>query len=201
MRKRKIALYATATIVLYGLMGVYHHAYSATQTLGRDVATEMVAPLWSTRIAYDVGKKRHVVSTVASSVAPITPLSKPYEKLRSWVGLNCDGEKYWPFIGFTVAPIEVQTNDSTELQDIYAQVTWGDISRYVRLRQESRDPRFFVFADASYIMERMLNTKAMSVNIVLYDSQSARFEYSLKGIKSASDEMETECAKIAPNMN
>jgi len=202
MRKDKITLCAIAAFVLYGLVGIFHSAYSATPALDRNVATETVSSGWTTRTSYDVGIKKWFVDTVPDlSVAPLTPLLKPYENLRSWVGLSCDGENKWPFIGFTETPIQEQINDSAESKVFYAQVAWGNISRNVPLAQKKRRPRFFVFSDASSIMEQMLNSKAMSIKIDWYGPQSARFEYSLEDIKSAFYELEKECVKIAPNTN
>ena len=71
---------------------------------------------WTTSVSKDEMTEAETWYAFSPSVGPVKKMSFPYGDTKAWLGIGCDGEDEWVYVGFTVSPN--LTGTTTEMDTI-----------------------------------------------------------------------------------
>jgi len=150
-------------------------------------------PSWSSSSSKDemTGK----LSAYASSpiAKPSKAMSFPYSSVNSWIGIGCDGESKWTYIGFDGAPnlADTQTEDGYNL--IKTRIKWDDKVEDVTLTQRW-GAKFLHFRKGSEIITKLTSSNSALLELQWHGEQPVYFKFTLNGSSKAMGEINKKCS-------
>lgn len=128
--------------------------------------------------------------TVVSKAA----MDFPYQGTTAWLGVGCDKDSEWAYVGFSKAP---NLND-TETKDGYNLITtrfkWDSTVETVTLTQKW-GAEFLHFRDDRNIIPRIASASVAVLELDWHGQRPVHFEFPLRGSSAALSKMRNECAR------
>ena len=150
-------------------------------------------PTWKTSRSED--QMTSEVQSFASSpdVSSIKRMDFPYHDTRAWLGVGCDGENEWAYIGFSKSPN--LSNDETEdgYNRIRTRIKWDGNLENVELTQDW-GAKFLHFSNDAAAISQMAGASSVVLELRWHGQQSVHFEFPLRGSSQAIKTIRTECA-------
>jgi hypothetical protein len=151
-------------------------------------------PSWSTSRSKDemTGK----ISAYATSpiVFPKRQMSFPYSDVKAWLGVGCDGDKEWVYIGFNDSPNLLDTETEDGYNRINTRIKWNDAIENVELTQEW-NANFLHFVNNAPAVTNILSSNTALIELKWYGQQPTYFEFSLNGSSKAISEIKKNCGR------
>jgi len=157
-------------------------------------ATTAFASSWSTSISKDemTGKSSAYANSV--SVQPTKIMDFPYNDVKAWLGVGCDGKDEWAYIGFTTAP----NLNGSDIRDGYnhidTRIKVGNKVESVSLTQGWGSKALHFDYDKKIINE-MKKANSILLELNWHGNNPVYFKFPLDGSSKALHEIEKECKK------
>lgn len=167
---------------------------SPTAPTGTKNVKETPKPSWSTTTSKDemTGK----ISAYAHSpiAFPTKQMSFPYNNVNAWLGVGCDSNKEWVYIGFSVSPNLANTETEDGYNRINTRIKWDDAIESVELTQDwSAD--FLHFLNDGPTVTKILSSSTALLELQWHGQQATYFEFSLNGSSKAISEIRKKCGE------
>jgi hypothetical protein len=174
----------TSNIVLIWLFLVF----IATPALGE----------WTTSISKDemTGKKSayaHSDSTNAKK-----QMKFPYRNVEAWLGVGCNDQKEWAYIGFNESPNLSNTETKDGYSRIRTRVKWNNQLEDIELTQ-NWGASFIHFRNDERIITKLAESSTFLLELDWYGTGRTYFKFSLRGSSAAIAKIRRVC-KIAPSV-
>lgn len=134
------------------------------------------------------------VSAYATSpdTFPNRKMAFPYQDVKSWLAVGCDGRDEWVYFGFNTAPniTNDETRDGYNL--IKTRVKWDNTVQSTDLIQKW-GAKFIHFKSNQRAVSNIMRYSNLLLELEWYGEQSIYFEYSLEGSATALEEMRRLC--------
>lgn len=134
--------------------------------------------------------------TTAYCSSPITYPTKsmdfPYSDTQAWLGIGCDGDTEWVYIGFTNEPNLLNTNTEDGYNAISTRIKWDD-----DLLNESFTQiwgaKFIHFKNDWIAIQNVMKSNTLLVELNWHGNGKTYFKFNLAGSSKAIAEMRARC--------
>jgi len=136
------------------------------------------------------------MSRYASSplTGPTKRLGYPYQGIKAWLGVGCDGKSEWAYVGFKRSPNLTDTDTKDGYNLARTRMKWDETIRHVYLSQDWGD-RFLHFRHDDSVISEIAKASSGLLELSFYKAGMVYFNFSLKGSLSAIQEVRRGCAK------
>lgn len=149
---------------------------------------------WNTSISKDEMTGQRSSYATSTTVRPTKIMSFPYGDTVAWLGIGCDGESEWVYIGFSDSP----NLNGTEIEDGYnrieARVKWNDSVEQAALTQKWGD-RFIHFNDDDSAIANIVKSNYLLVELDWHGSGMTYFRFPLGGSAAALEKIRGACKR------
>jgi len=151
-------------------------------------------PSWGSATANDEMTGKFSAYASSPTVQPTKRMSFPYGAVNAWLGVGCDSENEWVYIGFNSAPN--LTNDETEdgYNLIRTRMKWNNEIGNVVLTQKW-GAKFLHFRNASLAITNIAASSTALLELQWHGEQPAHFKFTLNGSSKALSEIRAQCKK------
>lgn len=127
------------------------------------------------------------------SVNPTERMGSPYSDVRAWLGVGCDGDSEWSYIGFSQSPNI--TDDETEdgYNVITTRVKWNDSIKNEEFTQDW-GANFLHFRRDDVVIKDIMSSSTALVELNWYGEGRTFFRFSLAGSSAAVQKIRRECS-------
>lgn len=165
-------------------------------SLKTDKAKKIVPPKPSWTVSTSKDKMTNKFSAYAASpiVFPTKRMSFPYNKVNSWMGVGCNSEREWAYLGFSHAPnlTKDETKDGYNL--IVTRVKWDKQVENTVLTQDW-GAKFIHFREDSFAIAKITSSSSMLLELHWHGQQPAYFDFTLNGSSKALEKIRALCLK------
>jgi len=151
-------------------------------------------PSWSTSISKDEMTGKLAAFAHSPISVPSKRMSFPYNDVNAWLGVGCDGDNEWAYIGFNSAPN--LANDETEdgYNVINTRIRWNSKIENVVLTQDW-GAKFLHFRNDSSAISKIVASSSALLELQWHGEQPTYFKFSLNGSSKALSEIRAKCLK------
>ena len=119
----------------------------------------------------------------------------PYSDVNAWLGIGCDSDSEWAYIGFSKAPNLNNTRNIDGHNEISTHIKWDKKVEYLTLTQKW-GASFIHFRDDNPAINNILKSKNALLELDWHGQNKTYFEFSLKGSSSALKKIRNLCSKF-----
>ena len=119
-------------------------------------------------------------------------MSFPYSDTRGWIGVGCDGNSEWVYVGFTEAPNLQNTSIGDGFNSISTRIKFDDNVETVRMTQKWTS-KFIHFNNDKDIIEKIINSNTVLIELDWYGEGSTYFRFNLGGSTKAINQIRQSC--------
>lgn len=134
--------------------------------------------------------------TTSYCSSPVTSPTKsmdfPYSDTQAWLGIGCDGESEWVYIGFTNEPNLLNTDTEDGYNVISTRVKWNDNVVNQRFTQ-TWGAKFLHFNDDKAVIQNIMNSNSLLVELNWHGNGKTYFKFNLAGSSKAISQMRAKC--------
>lgn len=116
----------------------------------------------------------------------------PYNDVRAWLGVGCDGSNEWAYFGFSESPNITDDQTESSYSVIRTRVRWDHSVENTALIQEW-GAKFIGFHDDSAAIANIARANTVLLELNWYGEGRVYFEFSLKGSSAAVQQMRSAC--------
>lgn len=116
----------------------------------------------------------------------------PYSDTKAWLGVGCDTNHQWAYVGFNGAPNLNDTETKDGYNRIRTRIRWDDSVENVTLYQEWGD-RFLGFAEDESAIRKITQSNTVLLEFNWHGEGSTYFQFSLDGSAAAVAKIRSEC--------
>ena len=128
----------------------------------------------------------------SSNVKSTKEMDFPYGDVESWLGVGCDKDSFWAYIGFTEAPNLQDTETEDGYNKIETRVKFGDEIMNIILVQ-NWNAKSLHFINGTEIISKINKHHSMLLELNWYGEGDVYFSYSLRGSVKAIAEIFKKC--------
>ncbi|NLY91868.1 MAG: hypothetical protein GX081_09755 [Firmicutes bacterium] len=139
---------------------------------------------WTTSVSKDEMTEAETWYAFSPSVGPVKKMSFPYGDTKAWLGIGCDGEDEWVYVGFTVSPNLTGTTTRDGYDLIYTRIKWDDQIEDITLTQ-SWGSKFLHFTDDESVISKIAKSKSVLFELNWYGEGKVYFRFPLDGSAAA----------------
>ena len=136
--------------------------------------------------------KRSAYAT-SEVVAPTRQMDFPYSDVKAWLGVGCDGESEWAFVGFKGGVNLADTESRDGFNVINTRIRWDAAVSEVRLTQKW-GANFLHFADKRQVIAKVSSASSVLLELEWHGQRPTFFEFPLRGSSEALREMRGRCS-------
>lgn len=195
MSPKTIIFVSMALVALIGLADSSNKTtVAASQPIVNPASATVDLPKWNTRISVD--KITGKVSAYASSPTSIPDSSLgAYRGMKSWIGVGCDKDSEWAYIGFSRRPILNGTQTHSGYSSLNARVRWGKQATTIKMTQDWGD-RFLHFSNGKSAIGNLAASSNLLLELDFYSEGKRYFKYSLNGSSAAIKSIRSTCRSL-----
>ena len=130
--------------------------------------------------------------------SPATTATKrldfPYRGTRAWLGVGCDGESEWAYVGFSEAPNLLDTSTKDGYDTFRTRVKWDQAVETMEFRQ-TWGAEFIHFQADETAIAKMATASTVLLELKWYGAGTIYFRFSLRGSSSALAKARAACGR------
>ncbi len=130
----------------------------------------------------------------AASPMVLVGTGTPNGGIQAWVGVGCDGEREWSYIGFTKAPKLAPRERGDGYDIVDAKVWWNGVAEDAAFRHNSGADTF-LFLDPAAAIAHIAASDSLRLELDARGQNPTYFEFRLNGSFAAIAGMREQCAK------
>lgn len=116
--------------------------------------------------------------------SPTQPMDFPYGDIQAWLGIGCNGESEWAYVGFSSAPNLTNTSNHDGYSTFSTRVRWDDQVETMGFRQ-NWGAAFIHFQDGDKAIAKMAAASNFLLELSWYGDGGTYFRFSLRGSSTA----------------
>ena len=116
----------------------------------------------------------------------------PYNNVRAWLGVGCDENSEWAYIGLNESPNLTDTKTQDGYDRIKTRIKWDDLVKEVELTQKWGD-NFLSFTNDGYDIAKIQSSNTVLLELKWYGEGDVYFEFPLNGSSKAINKIRREC--------
>jgi hypothetical protein len=167
-------------------------ASSASPNSKGSVRSTPSVPSWRNTSSIDEMTGVRSGFAISPRVPPTNQMGFPYTDVEAWIGVGCDGEDEWAYIGFTEAPNLVNDDTKDGYSVSQSRVRWDDEIVTTQFRQ-TWGAEFLHFMAYAPAISRIQASNSVMVEVAWYGEGTVRFQFSLNGSSAAVSQARTSC--------
>jgi hypothetical protein len=148
---------------------------------------------WLTSIPKDEMTGEQNIHAHSPVTAAMKQMSFPYDNITAWLGVGCDSQEEWAFIGFSAPPVLIDTSTDEGYHRISTRVKWDDQVEKVTLKQKWNSP-FIHFSDDRAAISRITGSSTIQLELNWHGQGNTNFQFSLAGASTALARIRQACA-------
>ena len=187
-------LYFSATLLSSPTpSSIFDNGVSRTDATKSKITVAKPIKTWTNSSSKDEMTGKRSAYTISILVKSKKPMSLPYAGVKAWIGVGCDKNSEWAYIGFTESPNLVDTEIEDGYNVIETRFKWDKTVRTVKFVQEWGSKSMHFVNDKEAI-SKIISSKNATIELNWYGQGSVYFEFPLKGSSIAIQKMRKECA-------
>ncbi len=147
---------------------------------------------WTTENSTDEMTGQKSCYAHSASTPPTKRMGFPYRDVRAWLGVACNGETEWAYIGFSESPNLLNSEPEDGYSRILTRIKWDDKIESVALTQEWGS-KFLSFEYDADAIARIASASSVLVELDWYGSERVYFRFSLGGSTAAISKIRDAC--------
>lgn len=153
--------------------------------------TQVIAQ-WDVSTSTDemTGEKSSYCSSPIAS--PTKTMDFPYSDTQAWLGIGCDGNSEWVYIGFTNQPNLIDTDTEDGYNVISTRVKWNDNVVNQQFTQ-TWGAKFLHFNNDKTVIENIMKSNTLLVELNWHGNGKTYFKFNLLGSSKAISQMRAKC--------
>ena len=130
----------------------------------------------------------------SQSVTATESMEFPYNGTEAWLGVGCDGQSEWVYVGFSQQPNLINTTTFDGYDNIRTRIKFDDKVQNVTLSQDWGS-KFLQFNDDSEIIPKLARSSTVLLELDWHGESSTYFKFSLNGSADAIANIRRQCSK------
>lgn len=151
-------------------------------------------PVWVTSVSKDEMTGKFTAFAHSPKSYPSKKMGFPYHDINSWMGVGCDADNEWVYLGFNDSPNLSKDTTESGYNLIKTRIKWDDNVEDVSLTQDW-GAKFLHFKDDSIVTSKIAASSTALVELQWHGEQATYFKYSLSGSSKAISEIRDKCSK------
>ena len=151
-------------------------------------------PAWVTSVSQDEMTGKFTAFAHSPRTYPSKRMGFPYHDVNSWMGVGCDAENEWVYLGFNDSPNLSKDTTESGYNLIKTRIKWDDNVEDISLTQDW-GAKFLHFKDDSIVTSKIAASSTALVELQWHGEQATYFKYSLNGSSKAISEIREKCSK------
>lgn len=149
-------------------------------------------PTWKTlRLTDEMSGERSSYAISPRAVSKL-PMRFPYQGTKAWMGIGCDRDSEWAYIGFTKTPNLSNTKNKNGYHMVRTRFKWDDRLEVLSFTQKWGSESIHFHDQDDAINNASSASKAM-LELDWHGQKPVHFEFSLKGSLNAISKIRSEC--------
>ena len=124
--------------------------------------------------------------------SPTKSMDFPYSDTQAWLGIGCNGDSEWVYIGFTNEPNLLNTDTEDGYDVISTRIKWNDNV----VNQKFIQPwgaKFLLFSDDKAVIQNIMESNSLLVELNWHGNGKTYFKFNLAGSSKAISQMRAKC--------
>lgn len=151
-------------------------------------------PVWVTSVSKDEMTGKFTAFAHSPISYPSKKMGFPYHDVNSWMGVGCDADNEWVYLGFNDSPNLSKDTTESGYNLLKTRIKWDDNVEDVSLTQDW-GAKFLHFKDDSVVTSKIAASSSALVELQWHGEQPTYFKYSLSGSSKAISEIRGKCSK------
>ncbi|WP_352284177.1 hypothetical protein [Pseudoalteromonas sp. Q18-MNA-CIBAN-0097] len=151
-------------------------------------------PVWVTSVSKDEMTGKFTAFAHSPISYPSKKMGFPYHDVNSWMGVGCDADNEWVYLGFNDSPNLSKDTTESGYNLLKTRIKWDDNVEDVSLTQDW-GAKFLHFKDDSVVSSKIAASSSALVELQWHGEQPTYFKYSLSGSSKAISEIRGKCSK------
>lgn len=151
-------------------------------------------PVWVTSVSKDEMTGKFTAFAHSPISYPSKKMGFPYHDVNSWMGVGCDADNEWVYLGFNDSPNLSKDTTESGYNLLKTRIKWNDNVEDVSLTQDW-GAKFLHFKDDSVVTSKIAASSSALVELQWHGEQPTYFKYSLSGSSKAISEIRGKCSK------
>ncbi|MCK7597208.1 hypothetical protein M0G74_07965 [Microbulbifer sp. CAU 1566] len=149
-------------------------------------------PSWASSTSKDEMTGELQAYASSPTIGPKKQMTFPYQGVNAWLGVGCDIDSEWAYIGFSGAPnlSDTQTEDGYNL--IRTRLKWDDEVEEAVFTQKW-GAKFLHFRNDTDVLKKMAAANKALLELQWHGQQPVYFEFTLRGAGKAIGEIRSQC--------
>jgi hypothetical protein len=169
-------------------------ANTGSGTKSKPAAVKAPDPTWENTRSKDEMTGKRSSYAASPTVASKAPMAFPYQGTKAWLGVGCDKDSEWAYIGFTEAPNLNNTETEDGYNVIRTRFKWNETVETVTLKQKW-GAEFIHFQNERSVISRIASTSVAVLELDWHGQRPVHFEFPLRGSSAALSKMRSECSQ------
>ncbi len=128
----------------------------------------------------------------SDSMTATQSMGFPYTNTKAWLGVGCDTDGQWAYVGFSTAPNLNRTETKDGYNRIRTRIKWNESVTLVILNQEWGD-RFLHFTDDNSAIDNIVGKHTVLLELNWHGEGKTYFRFSLDGSAAAVAKIRAAC--------
>ena len=128
----------------------------------------------------------------SKDASPTERMDFPYGDVKGWLGVGCDGNSEWAYVGFTTAPNLANTTTKDGYNLISTRIKFDDEVEQITMTQDWSS-KFIHFRNDSDIIEKFMTANTILLEMNWYGEGKTYFRFSGSGSTSAINQIRQSC--------
>lgn len=126
------------------------------------------------------------------STSPTKRMDFPYSDTKAWLGIGCDGDTEWIYIGFTTQPNLLNTDIEDGYNVISTRIKW-DNDLLVESFTQTWGAKFIHFRNDEIAIQNVMKSNTLLVELNWHGNGKTYFKFNLAGSSKAIAKMRAMC--------
>lgn len=148
---------------------------------------------WSTSFSRDEMTGEGSAYALSSVVSSTAPMGFPHGDTRAWIGVGCDSDDEWAFIGFNSSPNLTDTDTEDGYNLIDTRIKWDDQVEKVTLKHVWGSKFLHFYGTDAEVVKKIEECGTVLLELKWYGQGSVYFKFSLSGSSAAISKVRNQC--------
>lgn len=155
---------------------------------------QAIEDVWQTVSSKDEMSGERSSYAISPRVESKSPMSFPYHGTQAWLGIGCDKNNEWAYIGFTKEPNLTDAKHEAGYKIINTRFKWDERLEVLSFTQKwgSKSIQFY---DQDSAISSAASAETAVLELDWHGQKPVHFEFSLKGSSSAILKIRSECSR------
>jgi hypothetical protein len=201
-KKTSTITWIVGIVVAFGIYGAIRAPSAktasepASSTALASVVEAPVKPQWAVTSSVDKMTGKRKVYVTSPIVASTEAMDRPYEDVKAWMAVGCDGKDEWVYVGFSTSPNLTDSETKDGYNQIHTRIKWDNKLQDVALTQEW-GAAFLHFDNKLQTISKITTSNAALLELHWYGQNHPYFNFPMDGAAASVTAMRKQCSATA----